>query len=136
LIIINSCAASKHLQTKRYLDTLRGYLLDIQRILIQLHRDANERPEPFVDHAGVLRDSKTGRAINGDVDHDAEEESITIGEFLDYHISIDNGINLVPGSGGYSFFDSGDVELVPHMRKSPYHHVGEWSFRTRRLSDH
>ena len=52
--------------------------MDIQRILIQLHRDANERPEPFVDHAGVLRDSKTGRAINGDVDDDAEEESITM----------------------------------------------------------
>ena len=57
--------------------------MDIQRILIQLHRDANERPEPFVDHAGVLRDSKTGRAIKGDADRDAEAESITIGEFLE-----------------------------------------------------
>lgn len=37
----------------------------MQRILIQLHLSANERAEPFVDHAGILRDSKTGRPING-----------------------------------------------------------------------
>src|ERR1700678_4224763 len=60
-----SCASSKHLQTRRFLDTLQGYLLDIQRLLIQLHRSANERPAPFVDHSGILRDSKTGRPING-----------------------------------------------------------------------
>jgi len=62
------CASSKHLQTRRFLDTLKGYLHDVQRILIQLHRDANERPAPFVDHTGILRDSKTGRAINGSAD--------------------------------------------------------------------
>ena len=62
-----SCASSKHLQTRRFLDTLQGYLLDVQRLLIQLHRAANERPSPFVDHLGILRDSKTGRPINGDL---------------------------------------------------------------------
>ena len=60
-----SCASSKHLQTRRFLDTLQSYLLDVQRILIQLHMAANERAEPFVDHAGILRDSKTGRPISG-----------------------------------------------------------------------
>lgn len=60
-----SCASSKHLQTRRFLDTLQGYLYDIQRILIQLHRAANARPEPFVDHTGILRDTKTGRPIHG-----------------------------------------------------------------------
>ncbi|OBZ70564.1 hypothetical protein A0H81_09448 [Grifola frondosa] len=59
------CASSRHLQTRRFLDTLKGYLIDVQRILIQLHLSANQHPEPFVDHAGVLRDSKTGRPING-----------------------------------------------------------------------
>ena len=34
-------------------------------MLVQLHLAANQRAEPFVDHAGVLRDSKTGRPING-----------------------------------------------------------------------
>ena len=60
-----SCASSKHLQTRRFLDSIQGYLYDIQRILVALHLEVNARPAPFVDHAGVLRDSKTGRAING-----------------------------------------------------------------------
>ncbi|KAF8801880.1 CoA-dependent acyltransferase [Phlegmacium glaucopus] len=55
---ISVCASSKHLQTHRFLDTLQGYLLDIQRLLIQLHRSVNERPAPFIDHLGILRDWK------------------------------------------------------------------------------
>ena len=43
-------------------------------MLVQLHREANERPAPFVDHAGVLRDSKTGRPINGRAVEDAEDD--------------------------------------------------------------
>lgn len=73
-MFISSCASSKHLQTRRFLDTLHGYLLDVQRMLIQLHREANERPAPFVDHAGVLRDSKTGRPINGHVEEATEDD--------------------------------------------------------------
>ncbi|KAG6899178.1 hypothetical protein C0993_012624 [Termitomyces sp. T159_Od127] len=87
-----SCASSKHLQTRRFLDTLQAYLLDVQRLLIQLHLSANERPAPFVDHLGVLRDSKTGRPINGntvEADDDTEEYAMP----------------------GYSFFDSGDLEI-------------------------
>ena len=67
------CASSKHLQTRRFLDTLQGYLHDIQRILIQLHLSANQRPEPFIDHAGVLRDSRTGRPINGRASPEAKD---------------------------------------------------------------
>ncbi|KAJ6630325.1 acyltransferase ChoActase/COT/CPT [Mycena sp. CBHHK59/15] len=100
---LSVCASSKHLQTRRFLDTLKGYLHDMQRILIQLHRDANERPAPFVDHTGILRDSKTGRAINGSADADAEEE-----------------IEL----SGYSFFDTGDVKLLGHRKATPYSNVG------------
>ena len=77
LFLHTSCASSKHLQTRRFLDTLQGYLLDIQRLLIQLHRSANERAAPFVDHLGILRDSKTGRAING-TDSDEEEEEVAM----------------------------------------------------------
>jgi len=69
-----SCASSKHLQTRRYLDTLQGYLLDIQRILVAIHLEANAHPAPFVDHAGILRDSKTGRPINGHVMEASGEE--------------------------------------------------------------
>ncbi|KAI0369642.1 acyltransferase ChoActase/COT/CPT [Pilatotrama ljubarskyi] len=108
---ISVCASSKHLQTRRFLDTLKGYLLDIQRVLIQLHLSANQRPEPFVDHAGVLRDSKTGRPISG-------------------HRGADHGI---PGyddedtmPAGYSFFDSGDVELLGRKKSRPsYYNTGK-----------
>ncbi|KAG6818884.1 hypothetical protein H0H93_000621, partial [Arthromyces matolae] len=72
--VFTRCASSKHLQTRRFLDTLQAYLLDIQRLLVQLHRSANERPAPFVDHAGVLRDSKTGRPINGNVKEEDDED--------------------------------------------------------------
>ena len=50
-------------------------------MLVQLHREANERPAPFVDHAGVLRDSKTGRPINGHVSESTEDED-AMGEFF------------------------------------------------------
>jgi carnitine O-acetyltransferase len=74
-----SCASSKHLQTRRFLDTLQGYLYDIQRILVQLHKAANARPAPFVDHLGILRDSKTGRPING-IAYDDEDVNEVPGE--------------------------------------------------------
>lgn len=118
---ISVCASSKHLQTRRFLDTLQGVLFDIQRILIQLHLSANERAEPFVDHAGVLRDSKTGRAINGLL---VTAEKATMDAYDDYYG------DTMPG---YSFFDSGDVELLARGRRMPaYYNTGSSSipFRT------
>ncbi|KAJ3506476.1 hypothetical protein NLJ89_g6844 [Agrocybe chaxingu] len=100
------CASSKHLQTRRFLDTLKGYLLDVQRLLIQLHRAANERPAPFVDHLGILRDSKTGRPIHGATsDEGSDEEEVPL--------------------PGYSFFDSGEVALLGRKKKSPFSDVGK-----------
>ena len=69
------CASSKHLQTRRFLDTLQSYLHDVQGILVQLHQSANPRAEPFVDHAGVLRDSRTGRPINGRISPESCENA-------------------------------------------------------------
>lgn len=105
---ISIVASSKHLQTRRFLDTLQGYLKDIQRILIDIHLKANARPAPFVDHAGVLRDSKTGRPING---HAHDEPG---------HESDDD--DLMPG---YSFFDSGDIELLGDRKRSHYSNIGK-----------
>ncbi|PIL29708.1 transporter [Ganoderma sinense ZZ0214-1] len=101
---ISICASSKHLQTRRFLDTLQSYLVDIQRILIQLHLSANQRPEPFVDHQGVLRDSKTGRPINGH----RHGNSIDVG-------SLDEDNMMM----GYSFFDSGDIEMLGRKKNRP-----------------
>jgi len=110
---ISICASSKHLQTRRFLDTLQGYFYDIQRILIQLHKAANARPEPFVDHLGILRDTKTGRPINGMADDEDSE-------------NLDEGVPMP----GYSFFDSGEIELLGRRKKnSRYSNVGEYISR-------
>jgi carnitine O-acetyltransferase len=49
---------------------------------VQLHREANERPAPFVDHAGILRDSKTGRPINGYASDNDDDEPAPMGTFF------------------------------------------------------
>ncbi|THH28350.1 hypothetical protein EUX98_g5849 [Antrodiella citrinella] len=108
---ISVCASSKHLQTRRFLDTLASYLKDVQRILIQLHLSANQRPEPFVDHAGTLRDSKTGRPINGRISPDKDDRGYA-----------EDDSYTVPG---YSFFDSGDVELLGRRRVPAYYSTGK-----------
>lgn len=51
---ISICASSKHLQTQRFLDTLRAYLMEVHRMLIQLHREANAKPKNFVSDDSLL----------------------------------------------------------------------------------
>jgi carnitine O-acetyltransferase len=55
------------------LSDLKGYLLEVQRILIQLHRSANECSAPFFDHAGILHDSKTGQLISNGHGYGSDE---------------------------------------------------------------
>jgi carnitine O-acetyltransferase len=104
---LSFCASSKHLQTRRFLDTLKNYFHDIHKLLIQIHRSANARPAPFVDHAGVLRDSKTGRKIDGYSDRQTE-----VGEEDEYDDEL---------LAGYSFFDTSDVPLLGQRKKSVHH---------------
>jgi hypothetical protein len=42
---LSICAASKHLQTRRFLDTLQAVLLDLQRMIVQLYVEANKSPK-------------------------------------------------------------------------------------------
>jgi hypothetical protein len=61
---LSFCASSKHLQTQRFLDTLNAYLTDVQRLIVKLHREANERPNvTFVDHHAGIVDAKTGQPV-------------------------------------------------------------------------
>jgi carnitine O-acetyltransferase len=121
----NSVASSKHLQTRRFLDTLQGHLLEVQRILIQLHRSANERPAPFADHAGILRDAKTGQPINGHrywSDKSGSDYEGTMRESISHaqlFISLLKHLFLA----GYSFFDSGDIDLLRRRKRSPYANI-------------
>ncbi|KAI5475688.1 carnitine O-acetyltransferase [Pseudohyphozyma bogoriensis] len=58
------CAASKHLQTSRFLDTLRAYFIEVHRLLKDLHREANRRPNlTFVDHHVGEVDARTGKPV-------------------------------------------------------------------------
>lgn len=43
--------ASKHLQTERFCESLRAYFMEVQRMLKEIHRESNRRPNlTFVDH--------------------------------------------------------------------------------------
>jgi hypothetical protein len=42
-------------------------------MLVQLWKEANEKPEAFMDHAGVLRDARTGEPVVGRDDEDDDE---------------------------------------------------------------
>lgn len=101
---------------------MHGYLLDIQRMLIQLHREANERPAPFVDHAGVLRDSKTGRPINGHAIEVSEDDD-PMGKILSVPGLWSVAENFL--SVGYSFFDSAGVELASRRKRYQPSNVGK-----------
>ncbi|CUA69616.1 carnitine O-acetyltransferase [Rhizoctonia solani] len=108
---ISVCATSKHLQTRRYLDTLSSYLLDVQQLILQIHRAANERAGNFVDHSGVLRDSKTGKVI---AHLNAQTPVQTPGQTPG-----PNTLELEEdaSTSGYSFFDSVEVQKLARRRQ-------------------
>jgi carnitine O-acetyltransferase len=61
---LSICAASKHLQTSRFLDTLSKYLKDMQNILIDSYKAANVRTvQTYIDHQGRECDIRTGLPI-------------------------------------------------------------------------
>lgn len=67
---LSVCASSKHLQTQRYLDTLRAYLLEVQRMLQQLYREANARPTSGIFSSISKEDEENdfGYGFYGDFD--------------------------------------------------------------------
>jgi carnitine O-acetyltransferase len=82
-------------------------------MIIMIHREANERSGAFMDHAGQLRDLRTGSVIieRGDVQIAEEEEEIP--ETEDPSLA-----------SGYSFFDSVEVDLLNRRRKG-HRNVGK-----------
>ena len=100
---INVCMSSKHLQTRRLLKTLQAYLLEVRQLIIQLWREANERPQAFMDHSGVMRDAKTGRRLS-DHERDGGDESALLEEEDDY-------------IGGFGYFDVGTPSAVAQSKR-------------------
>ncbi|WRT65193.1 uncharacterized protein IL334_002136 [Kwoniella shivajii] len=99
---ISVCMSSKHLQTRRLLHTLQAYLIEVQKMLIQLWKEANERPEAFIDHTGHMRDARTGKKMNNDGDGDGDAE----GDERDDELL-----------GGFGFFDVGVQSGLPQARR-------------------
>ncbi|WVR04283.1 hypothetical protein IAU60_001283 [Kwoniella sp. DSM 27419] len=92
---ISVCMSSKHLQTRRLLNTMQAYLQEVQKMLIQLWKEANERPEAFVDHRGIMRDGRTGKPINTEGEEKEDEELLS----------------------GFGFFDVGAQTALPQANR-------------------
>ncbi|KAN0060394.1 carnitine O-acetyltransferase yat1 [Thecaphora frezii] len=92
---ITICASSKHLQTKRYLDTIEGYLLQMQQMIIENYKAANVRAkDTYIDHAGVECDVRTGLPIGSRL------KAGSNGYTDDWENLTTHGV----GESGYSFF--------------------------------
>lgn len=100
---ISVCAASKHLQTSRFLNTLESYLRDMQQMLSENYRAANERTvQTFVDHLGRECDIRTGLPIGS---HQHKSNGYDLGE------------DEVPGESGYTFYDE-QSDQNPNRQRS------------------
>lgn len=124
---ISICASSKHLQTRRFLDTMKQYLLDVQRMIIQLHRQANERPKPLEPQKqhGRTQSRPTNSIPNGLKPVDGMEKKIVV-KRAGSHVRLANletneeeDVDIDLLTAGYSFFDSGDVEVFQPQRRRP-----------------
>ncbi|GAA5978687.1 hypothetical protein JCM5350_002482 [Sporobolomyces pararoseus] len=92
------CAASKHRQTSRFLDTLRSYFIEIHRMLKQLHQEANRKPNSvFIDHFAGEVDARSGKPIS----------HIRNGSFEIAEADYDDG---------YGFYGSVNRDEKPHDR--------------------
>ncbi|UZJ56481.1 hypothetical protein CBS101457_005801 [Exobasidium rhododendri] len=99
---LSICAASKHLQTSRFLDTLSKYLKDMQEMLIASYKSANARTQQtFIDHQGRECDIRTGIPIGSN-----------------QHISNGYDLGEDEGSNMYSFYGGGSNQTKEAGRKT------------------
>ncbi|KIM28229.1 hypothetical protein M408DRAFT_329582 [Serendipita vermifera MAFF 305830] len=135
---ISVVASSKHLQTRRFLDTLKQYFIDAQRMIIQLHRQANERPKPLEPTSTHARKSSRGTKDHMKALEESKAKIIVKRAGSQVLIAPQDDADGIEGeevdldllTSGYSFFDSGDVESLNPQRRRPT--VG----RTLRLAEY
>lgn len=81
---ISICASSKHRQTKRYVDTLESYLLEMRRILKSTQRQTSQKASrardasPGRPRMQGSRLKSRGRVIKGDTAKTKEADAITL----------------------------------------------------------
>ncbi|KAG8823583.1 hypothetical protein FRC19_003558 [Serendipita sp. 401] len=137
---ISIVASSKHLQTRRLLETLKQYFLDVQKMIIQLHRQANERPRTIELPQKNIHGRTSSRPTNVTPEEGMEKKIVVkrTGSKLRIAEAEEERDDQIPGgeeeidplTSGYSFFDSGDVEVFNPQRRRPT--VG----RTLRLAEY
>ncbi|EPQ29033.1 uncharacterized protein PFL1_03323 [Pseudozyma flocculosa PF-1] len=113
---ITVCASSKHLQTKRYLEALEGYLVRTQHMIVEHYKAANVRAkDTYIDHAGVECSVRTGLPIGSKPKTGSNGYSDDWENYSRHNV----------GESGYSFFgDAGstqnkdDAERKGHNRRN------------------
>jgi len=101
---ISVCASSKHLQTRRFLDTLQNYLVEIQKMITHLHRAANE--QTMFRYEG----SDVGvKQLNGPKRVPSTKVVVSVAEEEVVEEAEDDDVF----SHGYSFFDSVSSSCAP-----------------------
>ncbi|RYP29235.1 hypothetical protein DL767_006834 [Monosporascus sp. MG133] len=108
---ISICASSKHRQTKRFMDTLESYLLEIRRILRITNRESamtrQSRAREIDSTIKVPKGLKArGRMITS---HDNVKAMVGAMSSLGSRSSTDDSLAMSEDDelGGYGFFDSG-----------------------------
>lgn len=96
---VSVCASSKHLQTRRFLDTLQNYLVEVQKMVMHLHRAANEQPKFRYEGSDV------GVRLNGP--KRVPSTKVVVSDELVEEADDD------VASHGYSFFDSVSSSCEP-----------------------
>jgi carnitine O-acetyltransferase len=99
---ISVCASSKHLQTRRFLDTLQNYLVEVQKMVMNLHRAANEQPRfRYEDSEVGVRQFTGPKRVPSTKVIVSEEEGVE---------EVEDGDVF---THGYSFFDSVSSSCEP-----------------------
>ncbi|KAI0974910.1 Choline/Carnitine o-acyltransferase-domain-containing protein [Xylaria arbuscula] len=110
---INICVSSKHRQTKRFVDALESYLLEIRRVLRITGRKAatvKQTRAREVDHAKVKTSNRLkarGRMITG-LDNNAMRLRLANGSSTGTRSPTEESMVMSDDElGGYGFFDAG-----------------------------
>ncbi|KAK2624261.1 hypothetical protein QTJ16_006211 [Diplocarpon rosae] len=103
---ISICASSKHRQTKRFVDALESYLLEIRRVLRTTQRRGTSSKASRAREASVARPPQGGRRKSrGRVIRALEPGRKTPGSMTPADESA--AVSDDEGLGGYGFFDAG-----------------------------
>ncbi|KAI0416399.1 Choline/Carnitine o-acyltransferase-domain-containing protein [Xylaria grammica] len=126
---INICVSSKHRQTKRFVDALESYLLEIRRVLRITGRKAASAKQTRareIDPAKTKTSNRLkarGRMITG-LDNNAMRLRLTNGSSTGTRSPTEESLLMSDDElGGYGFFDAGMLLQALKARGDAFDHV-------------